>query len=219
MTDDSEEQSLTPLFHVMSKLLTANARYHPTERLIVLAIVQRMSREGVCWPSLADIARRTGLDRRTVTKWLSRHLRGPGPLLARTWVPEHKSPTYSLVRDPVAFAKARDASRSDVQHVPPTTCSDPAGVQNEPPAGANGSSLGSNAFHPPVQCVPPKTIMKTNMKTIMKTEATAPTGVSPRRRPLSDEEVDGYLARYQRQGETRSEAIRRLGLVQAGVGA
>ena len=214
MSSDGENNRLTPLFHAMSKLLTANAPYHATERLIVLAIVRRMNTEGACWPSLADIARRTGLDRRTVSKRLNAHLNGPAPLLKRQWVPEHRSPTYILVRDPGAFAEARDAARVDVQNDPSKTDEAPT-AQNDPPAGANGSSLGSNAFHPPVQCVPPKTIMKT----IMKTEATAPTGVSPRRRPLSDEEVDGYLARYQRQGETRSEAIRRLGLVQAGVGA
>lgn len=89
MTDDSEEQHVAPLFHALGKLLTANAPYHPTERLIVLAIVMRMNRDGVCWPSLADIAKRTGLNRRTASKWLSRHLNGPAPLLSRRLVPEH----------------------------------------------------------------------------------------------------------------------------------
>lgn len=229
MTQDRKERSITPVFYAMSKILTADAPYHVSERLIVLAVVQRMNREGSSWPSLADIAKRTGLDRRTVSKWLSLHLNGPAPLLARHWVPGRRSPTYTLVRDPIKFAEGRDTARADVQDDLPKTWDETEGAQtdppktrdvptraeqDDPPSGANASSLRCNAIHTTVQNDPPKTFMKTIMKTSMKTNA--PNGALTDSRPLTDEEIDDYLARYQRGSENRESAIKRLGLLRAG---
>ena len=105
---------LSPLGIALRRLFVPNAPYRPLERLVVLAIIARMSKKRtVAWPSIADIAKRTGMGPRTVSRWLTRHLDGPAPLLARSWKTGRRTPLYELVRDPEAFAAARDQVRAD----------------------------------------------------------------------------------------------------------
>lgn len=96
-----------------------------------------------------------------------------------------------------------------MQGRPPKTCEASEGVQNDlpktsdtstlyevqnvPPTSANTSCQECTAIYPAVQNDPPKT----SMKTIMKTKATAPDAASPERRPVPNEELDDIVARFQ----------------------
>jgi Helix-turn-helix domain len=50
----------------------AHSRAEPLDRLVLLALASRANAEGACWPSLADLARRTRLSRRQLQYALQR---------------------------------------------------------------------------------------------------------------------------------------------------
>ena len=200
MSDEPTPDRSTPMLYGMRKLFAAEAPYRPLDRLIVFAVVVRMNTFGICWPSLADISKRTALSKRTVTKFLGVHLNGPAPLLARSWVPGRRSPTYTLVRDPIAFAAARDSHRDEAVHeVPPKTRGDREGVHAVHPktreetapremhevhaTQAQGAPQASATCTSPMHDTPPKTSMKTSKKK----SATTPDGASlPRFDPVAN---------------------------------
>ena len=84
---------------VERRVLSASAPYSASERLVAWAISSRMNKAGECWPSVADIAARTGLSPRTVQRALQTLCDGDHPLYHRVWDGGHRTPTYRLIRD------------------------------------------------------------------------------------------------------------------------
>jgi hypothetical protein len=58
----------------------ASPHMRPADRLVLLALADRCNSAGLCWSSLADIARRAGLDQRRVRR-IVRHLEACGALV------------------------------------------------------------------------------------------------------------------------------------------
>ena len=53
--------------HAITAVLDfAPTHWIPATRMVALALADRVNAEGLCWPSLADIQRRTGLSERWV---------------------------------------------------------------------------------------------------------------------------------------------------------
>jgi DNA-binding MarR family transcriptional regulator len=60
-------------------LVLERSQVGPVARMVLVAIAERINRQGYAWPSLSDLARRSGADRRTVARSL-RHLEARGEL-------------------------------------------------------------------------------------------------------------------------------------------
>ena len=79
-----------PAFHRLGFTMEQLSRPGPwttSERWIVLLVVRRMridpkNDEHVSWPSMRDIAKRSGSSVATVKRALARHCNGPLPLLS-----------------------------------------------------------------------------------------------------------------------------------------
>jgi hypothetical protein len=98
-------------------VLAADADYEPTERLVVLAIGRRMNADGICWPSLDDIARRTALSERTVRRVLVIHFSRPAP-------------TVAMITGPIGSAEAEPRWEASRMGIPPGAFA--AGVRRSP---------------------------------------------------------------------------------------
>ena len=110
MSDASELPRFAFVRYAMDRLFAETSPYSATEIAVVLAIVRHMNAETLeCWPSYPRISRQTRLSVKTIERTLRRHCEeSPLPLLARSFK-DHKSYSFNLVREPEAFAKARDA--------------------------------------------------------------------------------------------------------------
>jgi len=95
----------------MDRLFAADAPYGPREIAVVLAIARHMDRATCsCFPAYERISRQTRVSVRDISRILTRHCQdSSAPLLARRFSGIRRSYTYELVRDPEAFAQARDA--------------------------------------------------------------------------------------------------------------
>ncbi len=80
-----------------------NQDLEPSEKLLLLYLLDRSDQNGVCWPSLQTISRHTGLSRWGVQKVLKR-LRDRGYL---SWEQEGYSNTYRLNLDRLAEGSDR----------------------------------------------------------------------------------------------------------------
>ena len=97
--------------------------YGTSERAVVLVVIRAMGFDEAvgdydCFLAHKTIAKRAGCAVRTVMRLLQRHCNGKRPLLARsspghTRGHPHRCFRWTLVRNPEAFAAARDASRVD----------------------------------------------------------------------------------------------------------
>ena len=144
----------------LDRLADRNAPYSAAERWVVLMIVRRMrlnpaDGEYASFPSMRDIARRSGLNVSTVKRLLKAHCDGPLPLLCRTRPGEtfgrrHRSYRFVLVRHPEAFARARDQKRlaenwtrrkanTDSKPTPPSSIS--IAIDHEEPRAAASDCL------------------------------------------------------------------------------
>ena len=107
------DRPMTRLFVVKKRVLSPDCPYTPNERLVALAIADRMW-TGPWMMSYQDIAKRTGLSPRTVQRCVKTLCDGPLPLFTRT-KGGHRAYTFELVSAPTKFAAARAASNpSDV---------------------------------------------------------------------------------------------------------
>src|SRR5689334_12637708 len=106
------ESAFKPVRFVMDRLFALDAPYQPREIVVVLAIVRHMNAAtGECFPAYKRISRQTRVSTRDITRILAQHCNySPAPLLARAFESGRRSYTYKLVKDPEAFAAARDAA-------------------------------------------------------------------------------------------------------------
>ena len=121
----------------------------PTETLVLLALADRANGAWTCWPSIADISRRTNLSRQSVKNAL-KQLEARGVLVCDRFAGVKGShggcPTnrYTIVRRTLA-----DRPPADPSDRPPA---DPSGFPTdkwEHPNGQMGASQGLGAGHEP----------------------------------------------------------------------
>ena len=66
-------------------------------RLVAIALADRVNGDGNCWPSLADVARRTGMSERQVRRHI-RQLEADGALTNLGQRPGRQGPTSNMWR-------------------------------------------------------------------------------------------------------------------------
>ena len=86
-------------------------RHTANEKIVILCAADAMNLRDECWLSVATIAKRTGLSKRTVQRTLKKQKDSPWPLL-RIDPRTRACHTFRLVRSPEQFASDRDAARA-----------------------------------------------------------------------------------------------------------
>jgi hypothetical protein len=115
------EQKFGFVAYAMERLFAVDAPYSANEIVVVLAVVRHMNARTLeSWPSYPRLAKQTRLSTKTIERTLAKHCNeSPAPLIERRWA-SHKTYTFRLVRDPEAFAKARDAQPKRPKRTRPT---------------------------------------------------------------------------------------------------
>jgi len=116
----------------------------PTEMSVLFALADQANDDGICWPSVGSISRRTRLNERTVQKALRRlaedhHISITGRIGGGYGL---YTPTY--VVHPVPGEKPQDEPRSPVNHVHPEPRSPVNHVHPEPRSPVNVETHGVN---------------------------------------------------------------------------
>ena len=95
-----------PFLRVKKRVLAASCTLSPSERLVALALADRMNQEGRCWPGYQDIATRTGYSVSTVGRCLETLCDGEQPLVLRRSRGGGRGYIYELVSNPAKLAAA-----------------------------------------------------------------------------------------------------------------
>ena len=108
--------------YVRKLVLREKSPYSPAQRLVCLAIADRMSRDDrdkwVAFMGLPDLAKRTGYSVKTISRSIDALKNSPEPLFriylgGVTRGITHNCYGFELVRNPKAFAEARDRTRTE----------------------------------------------------------------------------------------------------------
>ena len=108
--------------YVRKLVLREKSPYSSTQRLVCLAIADRMSRDDqdkwVAFMGLPDLAKRTGYSVKTISRSIDALKNSPEPLFriylgGVTRGIAHSCYGFELVRNPKAFAEARDRTRTE----------------------------------------------------------------------------------------------------------
>lgn len=112
LRQEQPHERLTPQTFVLRRVTANGCTLTPNERLCALVIAGRMNRRDTCWPSVDTIALDMGVSRKTAQRAVAVCCEGAAPLFARKWQRGKATPTYTLVRNPAAFAASRDQARA-----------------------------------------------------------------------------------------------------------
>jgi hypothetical protein len=128
------ETKVNALILVKRVMFCAGAPWTATERLVALAVADRM-RDGKCWPGVDDIAGRTGCGERTVRRALKALCTGPDRLFDREPRPSNRGRRSDL------FTLCANVVTADVQATArePRLSRQMSGEPGCPPASVTGS--------------------------------------------------------------------------------
>lgn len=115
--EDGKEGKRGPTWFILKRVRAADCKLQPLDRwlAVVLAEYAGLNPSGEAWPSVSTLARDTGLSCSRVKEGLAALCAGPLPLFAKSWAPSiennRKTPTFTVVKEPAAYAAAREAGR------------------------------------------------------------------------------------------------------------
>ena len=129
----------------------------PTDMAVLASLADQANDDGICWPSVGSLSRRTRLGERTVQMSLrrlaaDRHISTTGHVAGGA---PRQTPTY--VVHPILPAAHTGAGDAPVQHVHPSTGAPHAPVQEmHPSTGAGDAPHGCTSCTPRVQEMHPR---------------------------------------------------------------
>ncbi len=188
------------------------------QKAVLISLADQANDDGVCWPSVGTIAKRTCLSERAVQEALQ-WLQATGAIFRE--YKTNRSTVYTVTParfDPAKAPVARSRSKG-ADGAPPAPSAPPAPGA---PGGADGAPLGVNQAHPTPAPGAPKSSLnrKGNHQGAAKAQALGLDGVSDelladwqavrsakRAGPLTATAVKGLQREARKAGLTDSEAI------------
>lgn len=122
------KRPLSPSFRVKDYILSADCPLKMNERLVALAVADRMGRSGVSWPGYADLTARTGIPRRTVVRCMEALCTGPNAIFTRRYVKGRGKKCYEYT---LALPNSATAAQPQSAMVAPSSPSNSAKSETE----------------------------------------------------------------------------------------